>query len=47
VGWFIRIPLFIGQVNMKPVRDTLFSERYGLVPTFSICGVRLTWRKWR
>jgi hypothetical protein len=43
----IIIPLFVGQINIKRVENTLFSERYGHVPTFSIFGWRVTWRKWR
>jgi hypothetical protein len=34
-----------GQVNVKLARDSLFSERYGKVPTFSVFGVRFTWRR--
>lgn len=43
----IIIPLLIGQINIKRADKTLFSERYGLVPTFVVLGWRVTWRKWR
>lgn len=36
-----------GQINVKWVEDSLFSERYGQVPTIAMFGVRLTWRRWR
>jgi hypothetical protein len=46
--WFVRVPVWPwGQVNIKPVSDTWFSERYGLVPTVVVLGVRFTWREWR
>lgn len=45
--FFIRIPLFIGQINIKNSKGTLFSERYGKVPTFVIFGIRFTWRRWK
>lgn len=41
------IPFFVGQINIKRAGNTLFSERYGLVPTIVICGWRFTWRKWK
>jgi hypothetical protein len=47
MSWLIiPVPLF-GQINLKWSRDSLFSERNGFVPTFSIFGVRVTWRSKR
>ncbi len=34
-----------GQINFKRVENSLFSERYGHVPTFVFAGIRVTWRK--
>lgn len=42
----IRIPLVLGQINIKLNRDSLYSERYGKVRTLAFCGLRFTWRKW-
>lgn len=47
MGWHIRIPLFVGQINIKPAERSLFSERYGKTPSFVAFGLRVTWRKWR
>jgi hypothetical protein len=45
---FLVIPVWpFGQVNLKRVEDSLFSERYGKVPTFVLAGIRVTWRRWR
>lgn len=47
-GWFFRVIVWPwGQVNFKPVADSLFSERYCKVPTCVLFGVRITWRRWR
>lgn len=43
----IRIPLFVGQINIKLADRSLYSERYGLVPSFCFFGIRFTWRRWR
>lgn len=42
-----RIPLLIGQINIKHRRNSLFSERNGLVPTITIGPLRFTWRRWK
>jgi hypothetical protein len=34
-----------GHVNVKFAKDSLFSERYGKIPTFAIFGIRFTWRR--
>lgn len=44
---FLIIPFFVGQINVKLKKNTLFSERYGQVPTITIGPLRFTWRKWR
>jgi len=44
---FLRVPFFVGQINIKWREATLFSERYGHVPTIAIGPLRFTWRKWR
>lgn len=45
---FLVIPIWPwGQVNVKWDKSTMFSERYGYVPTFCIFGIRFTWRRWR
>lgn len=44
---FIRLRLWFGQLNIKHRDQTLYSERYGKVPTMVIGPVRLTWRKYR
>jgi hypothetical protein len=44
---FFVVPIYpLGQVNVKFDRNSLFSERYGKVPTFSLLGIRFTWRRW-
>ena len=45
--WFIRVPLFVGQINIKPNRSELFSERNNLVPVVRVFGVSFIWRKWK
>lgn len=40
------IPLFVGQINVKLARNSLASERYGMVPSVRLLGLRLTWRRW-
>lgn len=42
----IRIPLFVGQINIKHKRNSLFSERNGYTPSITIGPIRLTWRRW-
>lgn len=42
-----RIPLLVGQINIKHKSNTLFSERYSLVPTFVVGPLRFTWRRRR
>jgi len=45
---FLVIPVRpFGQINVKLNRNSMFSERYGLVPTISIFGIRFTWRYYR
>ncbi len=45
---FLRIPIWPwGQVNVKWVENSLFSERYGQTPSMVLFGIRVTWRKWR
>jgi hypothetical protein len=45
---FLIIPIWPwGQVNLKLASDSLFSERYGKVPTFVWFGIRFTWRRWK
>lgn len=42
---FLIIPIFrLGQVNVKFAKHSLFSERYGKVPTIVVFGIRFTWR---
>ena len=43
---FFRIPLVIGQINVKWKERALFSERNNCVPTIAIGLLRLTWRWW-
>jgi hypothetical protein len=43
-GPAVSIPLFFGRLIVKPKRSSLFSERYGCVPTIAIGPVRITWR---
>jgi len=43
-GSFLVIPLYFGQINVKWVENSLWSERNGNVLTFVILGVRFTWR---
>lgn len=43
----VRVPVFVGQLNVSWAEEALFSERYGLVPTVALGKLRLTWRKWR
>lgn len=43
---FLIIPIWrLGQINVKFAKDSLFSERYGMVPTFAVLGIRFTWRR--
>lgn len=44
---FLIIPFFVGQINVKLARESLWSERVGATPSFILFGVRFTWRKWR
>lgn len=44
--WFIRIPLFVGQINIKPKRGRLFSERNGYRLGFCFAGLYVCWRYW-
>ena len=44
---FLSIPLFWGRLNLKWASDSLFSERYGYVPTIQIGPFRVTWRLYR
>jgi hypothetical protein len=46
IGSFLIVPLFVGQLNIKWARNSLFSERNGRVPTIRIGPIRLTWRRW-
>jgi hypothetical protein len=47
-GSFLCIPLFVGQLNIKHKKDSLFSERNGnrTRPTVVIGQLRFTWVKW-
>lgn len=36
-----------GQLNIKWDRDTLFSEREGLTPSFRFGPIRFVWRRYR
>ena len=35
-----------GQVNFKWDKNSLFSERNGHAPSFVLCSIRVTWRRW-
>lgn len=43
----IRVPLMFGQLNIKHKKNSLYSERTGSCPSFTIGPLRLTWRRWR
>lgn len=45
--FFVRIPLWFGQVNVKHYRHALFSERNRLCPTLRIGKILFTWRTYR
>lgn len=47
LGRFIRIPLFVGQLNIKWRRDAWVSERFGMTPTLWLGPIIIVWRKWR
>lgn len=45
---FLIVPIWPwGQINIKRIGNSLFSERNGCVPTLAFWGLRFTWRKWR
>ena len=44
---FLYLPLFVGQLNVKWKRNSLFSERSGATPSIVVGPLRLTWRKRR
>jgi len=45
---FLIIPIWpFGQINVKCVENSLFSERDGAIPTFVVLGIRFTWRTWK
>ncbi len=44
---FLRIPLFIGRLNVKLNKNSLYSERNNRVPTMVIGRFRITWRKYQ
>jgi hypothetical protein len=46
-GPVLSLPLWWGRLIVKRRSDTLFSERYGHVPTITLGPVRVTWRKYR
>lgn len=41
--WLLCLPLFVGSVNVKPVRGMLFSERNGYTPVLKLGGLCFTW----
>ncbi len=43
----LSIPLFVGQINIKPKSGMYFSERYGYRPCVVIFGICFTWIKWQ
>jgi hypothetical protein len=45
--WHYRIPMWWGQIVIKPTADEVFSERYGFTPTRRLCGRSFTWRRYR
>lgn len=45
--WFVSLPFVVGQVNIHPTSDDLFSERYGKRPVFRARGVTFSWVKYR
>lgn len=45
---FLIIPIWpFGQINIKRVENSLFSERNGGCPTCVIFGIRFSWRTWK
>jgi hypothetical protein len=45
-SWHFRIPLWFGQINIKPTVDEPFSQRYNHSKTLRFAGWSAYWRRY-
>lgn len=47
LGWIISLPCLVGNLNIKPRRSELFSQRNNLMPVLRIGPISFCWVRYR